>query len=126
MYGYPTPRIVWIFLLPFGLFIIAMTFLGRLRYVEHPILICPKCAKSFYEKDVEQRKCPYCKIDLEKIRGFYDRHPELNMTESFLTYKTKKKPSKLYEFYQSKRAIPVILLLYIIAAILVLLFGRIE
>ncbi len=43
-------------------------------------LICPVCEKSFSPgifRTPKNKLCPNCKIKLEPIEGFYDRHPEL-------------------------------------------------
>jgi len=41
------------------------------------ILMCEKCLKPYYKKDVENLLCPKCTHPLENIDGFYNRHPEL-------------------------------------------------
>ncbi len=47
------------------------------KYFEDTFLICPNCKKPFNEKDIKNKLCPECKIVLEKLDGFYERHPEL-------------------------------------------------
>ncbi len=39
--------------------------------------ICPRCMGSFRLSDKKEHHCPTCKISLEKLEGFYERHPEL-------------------------------------------------
>ena len=45
-------------------------------------LICPKCKTPFNQKDVSNKQCPICKVNLEKLKGFYERHPELKTGKS--------------------------------------------
>lgn len=40
-------------------------------------LICPTCRKSYDRKELSENRCSTCDIDLEKLDGFYERHPEL-------------------------------------------------
>ena len=44
---------------------------------EKNILMCPKCVKPFFKKDVPTSRCPDCQDPLEDLSGFYERHPEL-------------------------------------------------
>jgi hypothetical protein len=44
---------------------------------ESIVLMCPKCIKPFYKKDVPTLRCPDCQNTLENLSGFYERHPEL-------------------------------------------------
>lgn len=39
--------------------------------------MCVKCKQPLWCEDVLDLKCPECGRDLEPIKGFYDRHPEL-------------------------------------------------
>jgi len=41
------------------------------------VLICHKCERSFYRKDLSDLRCPVCDEPLEELRGFYKRHPDL-------------------------------------------------
>ena len=41
------------------------------------IMICPGCEETAYAKDVPELRCPNCEVDLETLKGYYDRHPEL-------------------------------------------------
>lgn len=47
------------------------------KEVEDTFVICPKCRDSFYERDVKEKICPKCKIKVEDVKGFYERHPDL-------------------------------------------------
>ena len=38
--------------------------------------ICPKCQETFKLSGSKKHNCPKCKIFLEKLKGFYERHPE--------------------------------------------------
>lgn len=40
-------------------------------------VICPKCKKPYYSKDIPDLRCLNCGERVEDISGFYDRHPEL-------------------------------------------------
>ena len=40
------------------------------------VLMCPKCGEPYNNLDVKNNMCPTCKVDLESVEGFYDRHPE--------------------------------------------------
>ena len=44
---------------------------------EKRVLMCPKCVKPFYKKDVPTLRCPGCQTSLEDLSGFYERHPDL-------------------------------------------------
>lgn len=70
--------------IPFGsaLIIIGVIFIWsalrrKAKEYKEIFLICPKCEETFDKKDVPDQLCPNCKVDLENIEGFYERHPEL-------------------------------------------------
>ena len=44
-------------------------------------MICVSCLKPIYRNELEDEKCPFCNGEAEKIKGFYDRHPELKSEE---------------------------------------------
>jgi hypothetical protein len=70
--------IEWVFgggLILLGVFFIRSYFKNKSHYVT--ILMCPKCIKPFNKSDCPELLCPECKTPVEKIAGFYDRHPEL-------------------------------------------------
>jgi len=48
---------------------------------EKKVYICPRCVKAFFKKDALTLKCPQCGNMLEKLTGFYERHPELKDKE---------------------------------------------
>ena len=45
-------------------------------------VICPRCGEIKYAKDVPELKCPMCKIALEELEGFYDRHPNSKLEKN--------------------------------------------
>ena len=41
-------------------------------------VICPKCQELFnHKRKLHNMKCPRCNIDVESLKGFYKRHPDL-------------------------------------------------
>jgi hypothetical protein len=79
--------------IPFGtaLIIIGIIFIWsalrrKAKDYEKMFLICPKCEKTFNKKDVPDQLCPNCKVDLENIEGFYERHPERKVIPSTNRY----------------------------------------
>ena len=40
-------------------------------------VVCPKCEKPYDARERQMTICAGCKVRLEPIEGFYDRHPEL-------------------------------------------------
>ncbi|WP_031483667.1 hypothetical protein [Maridesulfovibrio frigidus] len=44
-------------------------------YEDH---ICPQCEKAFLKgENPDKHMCPDCKVELEALEVFYNRHPEL-------------------------------------------------
>lgn len=43
--------------------------------------ICPNCEAAVDFREVGDHTCPKCKVQLEPLEGFYDRHPELKEKE---------------------------------------------
>jgi hypothetical protein len=39
--------------------------------------ICRSCLKVSYIKQTKKNKCPLCNSEVEPLKGFYDRHPDL-------------------------------------------------
>lgn len=79
LYGYPISRATGVIVLIFGIFLILY---GWFRKAEdkqdhEKLLICTNCRKIFKIREISQNQCPSCKSDLEKLDGFYERHPEL-------------------------------------------------
>jgi len=58
-----------------GVFFIRSYFKNKTDYVT--ILMCPKCNKPFDKSDIPELLCPECNAPVERITGFYDRHPKL-------------------------------------------------
>jgi hypothetical protein len=44
---------------------------------EEKCVMCTSCIKPYYEKDLKNGKCPVCQSKVERLEGFYERHPEL-------------------------------------------------
>ncbi|WP_136360628.1 hypothetical protein [Desulfatibacillum aliphaticivorans] len=47
------------------------------EYNETEAFICLQCRVPICRRDVPDLKCKDCGRDLEPVKGFYDRHPEL-------------------------------------------------
>ena len=60
-----------------GIFFVWSGFANRNKVSPNEVLICPKCNEPFHSKDVPDGLCPTCRNALEKLRGYYDRHPRL-------------------------------------------------
>ncbi|MBI9111613.1 hypothetical protein [Maridesulfovibrio ferrireducens] len=53
------------------------------KMVELEDTICPTCETPFGIGEAPQNElCPRCKVLLEPLKGFYDRHPELKDIKS--------------------------------------------
>ena len=46
-------------------------------HIENKQLICPKCEEVVELTNSGESYCPHCGKKLEKLKGFYERHPEL-------------------------------------------------
>lgn len=40
-------------------------------------LKCSKCGKIYNYQGLGDLKCTHCQVELENLKGFFDRHPEL-------------------------------------------------
>ncbi|MDD5452102.1 MAG: hypothetical protein PHT49_09445 [Desulfovibrionales bacterium] len=49
----------------------------ELAFKEEEYLICRRCKDTYASNTVPDRHCPKCNIELERLEGFYDRHPDL-------------------------------------------------
>ena len=65
-----------VFLILLGLFSILYCIFGR-RYDGDDLLMCIQCNEPHERKNTQNHKCPVCSRELEPLKGFYDRHPEL-------------------------------------------------
>jgi len=72
-------RIRW----PFGIFIVVVGILitvvalkRKASDFEEEFFICPKCEKSYRKSEVPGMQCPDCKVELEKLKGYYDSKKE--------------------------------------------------
>lgn len=79
LYGYPISRSTGVVVAIFGVLLILFGCFRKVRNTqgEEKFLICSDCKKTFYEKNVPDKQCPDCSIDLENLDGFYVRHSEL-------------------------------------------------
>jgi len=59
-----------------GVVVVISSFRKRTVEEEMGVLICPRCRKPYNKKDLQSTDCPECKVPLEQVEGFYDRHPE--------------------------------------------------
>ncbi len=39
-------------------------------------LVCPKCQTPYKKSKIQIYECPNCKVPLEDLKGFHDRHPD--------------------------------------------------
>ena len=63
-----------------GVLFVYTSLTKKAKEFEDKFLICPKCNTPFNERDVPDGRCAKCKVDLEDIEEFYDRHPELKVS----------------------------------------------
>ena len=40
------------------------------------VVMCPKCGEPYNIPNVKNGMCPTCSVELEPVKGFYDRHPK--------------------------------------------------
>lgn len=64
-------------LLGIGFFIIAFFLELHEKKEDRSFLICERCLNLYYYYQVENGVCPDCSGKVEKLKGFYDRHPKL-------------------------------------------------
>lgn len=80
LYGYPVHKSYGIVLIIFGAIRFFYILFNRKKLIdkmkENDIYICPVCLNTSYMKDVPELKCSVCKVSLETLDGFYERHPE--------------------------------------------------
>lgn len=58
----------------FGIFFATLTYFFMFK--RKTDLICPKCETTFETKNIKIEKCPDCMVGVEKLKGYYKRHPE--------------------------------------------------
>jgi len=82
-YGIPVPREAGIVVICAGTILILYSLVRRKRIFEaeesERLVICPRFEETTYAKDAPDLQCLKCKVDLENLVGFYDRHPELKL-----------------------------------------------
>lgn len=79
IYGFPISKGAGVLLSAFGVLILLYGLFRKSipKSYDDNFVICISCLKSFYAKDVKNSSCPECDGNIEKLEGFYDRHPEL-------------------------------------------------
>lgn len=77
--------------------------------------MCKLCLKPYARGDITSNFCPECGTLLEKLSGFYDRHPELKDKSEILT---KKQNNPLSVIKECTKYMGLVLI--IISAILVI------
>lgn len=77
--GMPIPIWVEYIALIGGLLFLFLAWFLRRNQKERVLitLICPQCETLAECDEGEVRQCPQCHVELEPLKGFYDRHPEL-------------------------------------------------
>ena len=79
-FGGTNALVGWTFIIMgIGIFVIALR--EKAKDFEDKFLICPKCKQPFNKKDVLGDRCPKCEVELEDLKGFYERHPELKVPD---------------------------------------------
>jgi hypothetical protein len=68
-----------------GLVIAWIAIRGSRRQTSH--LICPMCETVYRITETDDSQCTKCKVPLEDLEGFYDRHPELTKSKQILNGK---------------------------------------
>ena len=61
-----------------GLLFLHTALRSKAKTYDERFLMCPTCRTSFNSADLSDELCPKCKVMLEDLHGFYDRHPEQN------------------------------------------------
>lgn len=69
------------FLILIGFLILWSALRKKAKDFEEKLLICPKCKTSFNQKDITDGQCPRCEVQLEDLKGFYERHPEFKVSD---------------------------------------------
>jgi hypothetical protein len=63
-----------------GIFFLLLYMSGKPKKKDFSItpetLICPMCGTPYGIDQLDNKLCPICKIELEELEGFFDRHPE--------------------------------------------------
>ena len=63
-----------------GLLFVWVVLRKKAKFYQDKFLICPKCERSHNKKEVPDNQCLQCKVGLEDLDGFYERHPEKKQT----------------------------------------------
>jgi hypothetical protein len=62
-------------MIPMGIMVLAFGL--YLKRGSPGTFICTSCLKVSYQNRLKENKCPFCNGDIELLKGFYDRHPDL-------------------------------------------------
>ncbi|HID69233.1 MAG TPA: hypothetical protein EYP35_01955 [Desulfobacterales bacterium] len=58
-----------------GIFLVVYTMVGK--WAKANPLICPKCGEVIEYPKAKEVSCRACGTKMEKLKGFFERHPEL-------------------------------------------------
>ncbi|ACL01981.1 hypothetical protein Dalk_0272 [Desulfatibacillum aliphaticivorans] len=65
------------FIILTGVLLIWSSLRKKAKHYLGEVFMCPVCLNPIMGIDAANLKCPTCGRDLEPLKGFYDRHPEL-------------------------------------------------
>ena len=90
--GFSVPNQLGIFFLVFGILYLLYGIFFRKKIMAEKkaekaleiVLMCPNCREPAFAKDFPDMKCKKCDAEVEKVEGFYDRHPEKRNDEKKL------------------------------------------
>ena len=77
-WGQPVSPLGDIALFLFGIVLICLSIFKSHSLVKLS-LICPKCEKTVEHTGIKEVHCPACGTKMEKLKGFYERHPKLKI-----------------------------------------------
>jgi len=90
-YNLPVPRFLWIPCTIVGALFIFVGLKNIMKKGKDPdeYLICVKCQNMVQVYKAPDGKCPKCGGDLEILKGFYERHPELKLNTKIHKHQNK-------------------------------------
>ncbi len=79
LHGFPVTQSTGILVIVVGFLVILFALFqkNKLSKSKNKFLICPQCLTPFDQKSLSDKQCSVCKVDLEDLKDFYERHPEL-------------------------------------------------